>query len=90
MERLKRDRPFVNPVDTFSFKQVFASMTSPHVILMSLVSFMAGTNSFGLAYFLPSIVSSLGFSPNKSQLLSVGPFAGGFLGMSYIFPSIIL
>jgi MFS family permease len=40
---------------------------------------MIGTNTFGLAYFLPSIVNSLGFSPNKSQLLSVGPFTGGFV-----------
>lgn len=78
MERLERDRPFVNPVDKFTLKQVFASMTSPHVILLFLVYFMGGTNLYGLALFLPSIVNSLGFSPNKSQLLSVGPFAAGF------------
>jgi len=34
---------------------------------------------YGLAYFLPSIVKQLGFSSNKTQLLSVGPFAAGFL-----------
>jgi len=87
MERLGRDRLFVNPVDTFSLKHVYASMTSPHVILLCLVSFMEGTNIFGLAYFLPSIVNSLGFSPNKSQLLSVGPFVGGLTGMSCISPA---
>lgn len=84
MERLERDRPFVNPVDTFSIKQVFASMTSPHVIFLFIVYFMGGTNLYGLALFLPSIVNSFGFSPNKSQLLSVGPFAAGFFGMSCI------
>src|SRR5437879_5477221 len=54
MERLERNRPFVNPVDTFSVKEVFASMTSPHVILLFLVYFMGGTNLYGLALFLPS------------------------------------
>ena len=42
--------------------------------------FMAGTMLYGLALFLPSIVNQLGFSSNKSQLLSVGPFAAGFFG----------
>ncbi|PPQ76146.1 hypothetical protein CVT26_011796 [Gymnopilus dilepis] len=71
--RLERDRPFVNPLDQFSMKQVFASMTSPHVIIMFVVYFMGGTSLYGLALFLPSIVNQLGFSPNESQLLSVGP-----------------
>ena len=87
MEHVERDRPFVKPVDTFSLKQVFASITSPHVILMFLAFFMVGTNIFGIALFLPSIVNSLGFSPNKAQLLSVGPFAGAFVGMYFRFPA---
>ena len=41
---------------------------------------MDGTTLYGLAYFLPSIVKQLGFSANKTQLLSVGPFVAGFLG----------
>ncbi|KAL0959957.1 hypothetical protein HGRIS_011621 [Hohenbuehelia grisea] len=41
--------------------------------------FFLGTTLYGLAYFLPSIVNQLGFSPNKTQLLSAGPFAAGFL-----------
>ena len=44
------------------------------------MSFMAGMMGYGLAVFLPSIVSQLGFSPNATQLLSVGPFAVGFIG----------
>ena len=38
----------------------------------------------GLALFLPSIVMQLGFSPNKTQLLSVGPFAAGFIGEWFV------
>ncbi|KAF8963255.1 MFS general substrate transporter [Flammula alnicola] len=78
MRRLEKDRPFVNPLDQFSFKQVWASITSPHVVIMFLLYFIGGTNLYGLALFLPSIVNELGFSPNKSQLLSVGPYAVGF------------
>ena len=38
---------------------------------------------YGLALFLPSIVKELGFGANKTQLLSVGPFAAGFFGDYY-------
>ena len=34
----------------------------------------------GFAFFLPSIVNQLGFSPDVTQLLSAGPFTAGFLG----------
>ncbi|KAF9479974.1 MFS general substrate transporter [Pholiota conissans] len=79
MARLERDRPFINPLDSFSLKYVAQSLTSPHVILVFIAYFMSGTNLFGLALFLPSIVNQLGNSPNKSQLLSVGPFAAAFV-----------
>ncbi|KAF8183429.1 MFS general substrate transporter [Pholiota molesta] len=79
MARLERDRPFINPLDSFSLKYVVQSLTSPHVILVFIAYFMSGTNLFGLALFLPSIVNQLGNSPNKSQLLSVGPFAAAFV-----------
>ena len=39
---------------------------------------MLGTILYGLALFSPSIIGQMGFSPVKSQLLSVGPFAAGF------------
>lgn len=80
MARLERDRPFVNPLDHFSIKYVFQAIKSPHVLLIILIYFMGGTNLFGLALFLPTIVKELGHSSNRSQLLSVGPFAVGFVG----------
>ncbi len=48
-----------------------------------MIYFMGGTNLFGLALFLPSIVNQLGNSPNKSQLLSVGPFGAAFVCESH-------
>ncbi|KAH9476723.1 putative transporter [Psilocybe cubensis] len=79
MRRLEKDRPFVNPLDEFRIRHVLSSLKSPHVILMFITFFMGGTNLFGLALFAPSIINQLGFSPNHSQLLSVGPFASAFV-----------
>ena len=52
-----------------------------HVKIWWPIFYMVGTMLYGLAYFLPSIVNQLGFSSNKTQLLSVGPFAVGFFGV---------
>ena len=82
--RLERDRPSINSVDAFSLKEVMRAVSSPHVIIGSIMFFMLGMMLFGLAFFLPSLVNQLGFNANKSQLLSVGPFAAGFLGECFI------
>ena len=79
-QRLILDRPTTSPLDTFSFKQVLKSITSPHVVLLFIALFMDGTLLYGLALFLPSIVNQLGFGKTRTQLISVGPFACGFVG----------
>jgi hypothetical protein len=81
MARLERDRPSIKPSDKFSGSEVLRAICSLHVIILSVIFFMKGTALFGLALFLPSIVSELDFSRNKTQLLSVGPFALGFFGV---------
>ncbi|KAF8817592.1 MFS general substrate transporter [Phlegmacium glaucopus] len=78
MRRLEKDRPSLKLVERFTLKEVMRSVTSPHVIIILMMAFMLGTTGHGLGLFLPSIVKELGFSPGKSQLLSVGPFAAGF------------
>jgi len=80
MKRLERDRPTIKSVDKFSAKEVLRSVASLHVIIISVMAFMVGTMVYGLALFLPSIVSQLGFSPTKTQLLSVGPSVAAFIG----------
>jgi hypothetical protein len=82
--RLEHDRPSVTPnipSDKFSVREIIRSMTSIQVIILFIMLFFDGTTLYGLANFSPSIVKQLGFSAVKSQLLSVGPFAAGFLGM---------
>ena len=78
-----RDRPTTGPIDTFSVKQMLLALSSPHVLLVFVALFMNGTTLFGLALFLPTIVNQLGFSPTHTQLVSVGPFATGFVGTSW-------
>ena len=80
MRRLEIDRPSLSSDVKFSLKEVLRSVGSPHVIIVTIMEFMIGTTGYGLAVFLPSIVSQLGFSPNATQLLSVGPFTAGFFG----------
>jgi hypothetical protein len=80
MARLEHDRPTIPPADRFSFREVFRSITSIHVIILVVIFFLAGTMLYGQALFSPSIVNQLGFSQVQSQLLSVGPFAAGFFG----------
>ncbi|KLO13815.1 MFS general substrate transporter [Schizopora paradoxa] len=77
--RLLLDRPTTSPLDRFSVIEVLRSLTSPHVLLLFVALFMNGTTLYGLANFLPSIVNQLGFSATRTQLISVGPFASGFV-----------
>ena len=53
--------------------------------MVFIMFFMDGAMLYGLALFLPSIVNQLGFSPAKTQLLSVGPFGAGFFGEWFVF-----
>lgn len=81
MARLARDRPANNLDGKFSVKDILYSLQSPHVILLLVQLFCTGTMLHGLALFLPSIVNELGYSATHTQLIGVGPFAAGFVGM---------
>ncbi|KIK65241.1 hypothetical protein GYMLUDRAFT_39605 [Collybiopsis luxurians FD-317 M1] len=59
----------------FSWREVFEALKLPHFWILSIVFFLAGTILFSLAYFAPSIISGLGYSAAKTQLMSVPPFA---------------
>ena len=74
------DRPSISSAVKFNLKEIMRSVGSPHVIMVTIMVFMVGMMGYGLAVFLPSIVSQLGFSPNATQLLSAGPAMAGFIG----------
>ena len=50
------------------------------------MGFLVGSMANSLAFFLPTIVSELGFSATHTQLLSVAPFATGFVCRYILFP----
>ncbi|KAF5353280.1 hypothetical protein D9756_008136 [Leucocoprinus leucothites] len=77
--RIERDRPALLNGGHFHLKEVGRALMSPHVVMLILINFFNGTTIYGLAIFMPTIVNTLGFSPVRSQLLTVGPFAAGFV-----------
>jgi predicted MFS family arabinose efflux permease len=75
--RLHEDAAFPDP-GRINTRNVVSAFKSVHVLLSCLVLFASGTCLFGLAYFTPSIVQSLGYSQTRTQLMTVPPFACAF------------
>ncbi|THH00927.1 hypothetical protein EW026_g1676 [Hermanssonia centrifuga] len=65
--------------DEFSWAEVRKAFRQPHMLIMAIAGFLNGSTLFGLAYFLPTIVASLGYTANQAQLMSVPPFAVSFV-----------
>ncbi|KAH7889364.1 major facilitator superfamily domain-containing protein [Phlebopus sp. FC_14] len=65
--------------DAFSWIEVARSAKSPHVLFLAIVLFFDGMTLYSLAYFEPTIVTSLGYAGNRAQLMSVPPFAAAFV-----------
>jgi MFS family permease len=70
-----------NSVDghKFHWKGIFSIFKDLHVWLNTIALFCSGTSLFGLAYFTPSIVQTLGYNPTNTQLLTVPPFVIAFI-----------
>ncbi|KAK0504489.1 MFS general substrate transporter [Armillaria luteobubalina] len=64
--------------EKFEWREVRKAFIAPHVWIISIVFFFVGAILFGLAFFTPSIVQSLGYTSARSQLMSVPPFAAAF------------
>ncbi|KAI0272078.1 MFS general substrate transporter [Russula aff. rugulosa BPL654] len=64
--------------EVFSWSEVASVFTdAPHVLLMAFPFFFVGL--YGLAFFTPTVVSALGYSPQRTQLLTVPPYACSFI-----------
>ncbi|GAA5988051.1 hypothetical protein JCM10908_002043 [Rhodotorula pacifica] len=79
--RLKLDSPagVDDFEEKFDWKEVRKAATSPHVILLFIALFGNGLTLYGFGYFTPTIVQTFGYSPIKTQLLTVPPFILAFL-----------
>jgi MFS family permease len=49
------------------------------VLILAIGSFFSGTLLFSLAYFVPTIIRSMGYSAVRTQLMSVPPYAATFV-----------
>ncbi|KAG9318159.1 major facilitator superfamily domain-containing protein [Chiua virens] len=65
--------------DNFRWVEVVRAAKSPHLWMVGVASFLSGTTVFGMGFFEPSIVASLGYSGNEAQLMSVPPYAITFV-----------
>lgn len=86
MERLRLDAIFPDE-EKVTLRAALSVYSSPHTWPLFIIMFSMGCCVFGLAFFTPSIVSGMGFSPIRTQLMTVPPFAVAFvvcLGTAYI------
>ncbi|KAK0221356.1 major facilitator superfamily domain-containing protein [Armillaria fumosa] len=60
--------------EKFEWREVRKAFVAPHVWIISVVFFFVGAVLFGLAFFTPSIVQSLGYTAARSQLMLVTAF----------------
>ncbi|KAK0445880.1 major facilitator superfamily domain-containing protein [Armillaria borealis] len=61
--------------EKFEWREVRKAFVAPHVWIFSVLFFFSGALLYGLAFFTPSIVQSLGYTAARAQLMSVPPFA---------------
>ncbi|EAW08972.1 putative MFS transporter [Aspergillus clavatus NRRL 1] len=77
--RLKQDGNTFETEAKVTLKEVFSVLKDVHVWIVCLILFSNGACLFGLAYFSPSIVQGFGYSSTKTQLMTVPPYACGFV-----------
>ncbi|KAF5355607.1 hypothetical protein D9757_012906 [Collybiopsis confluens] len=59
----------------FSAREIIEAFKLPQIWILAPAFFMSGSILYAMAYFAPSIISGLGYSPADTQLMSVPPFA---------------
>ena len=51
----------------------------PQVLILGIVAFFGGNMRFDLAYFTPTIIHGMGYSPVRKELVSVPSFVTTFV-----------
>ncbi|RDX42187.1 MFS general substrate transporter [Lentinus brumalis] len=63
------------PDEHLNLVEIGRTFIRPHVLLVSIAGFLNGATVSGLGYFLPLILTGLGYHGRDAQLMSVPPFA---------------
>ncbi|PVI02977.1 MFS general substrate transporter [Periconia macrospinosa] len=83
INKLKEDQGDSEQHQPITLKGVLTSLSDLKLIVAGLIYFGPTMAGYGLAYFIPTIVNSYGYSPIESQLYSIPPWAAA-LGFSMI------
>ncbi|KAF1993537.1 MFS general substrate transporter [Amniculicola lignicola CBS 123094] len=83
VNKLKEDQGNSDPHQPITLKGVLKSLSDLKLIVAGFIYFGPTMAGYGLAYFIPTIVNSYGYSPIESQLYSIPPWAAA-LGFSMI------
>ncbi|KIV90489.1 hypothetical protein, variant [Exophiala mesophila] len=78
VERLKLDVDILEN-EKVTTRKVLSIFKDPQIILVLLCAICSGCVIFGLALFTPSIVRGMGYSPIRTQLMTVPPYAVAFV-----------
>jgi len=65
-------------IEQLSLRQ---SLTDPRILLCALIYFCLNAASYGVAFFLPTIIKNFGVSDTQTGLLAALPFVFGAIGM---------
>ncbi|KAJ3910154.1 major facilitator superfamily domain-containing protein [Lentinula edodes] len=77
--KLLEDNAHTDEEESFSWKEVLEATKLPQVWFLAIAFFLDGVVLYSLAYFAPSIIQGLGYTAAKAQLMTVPPFAVGFV-----------
>ena len=78
LERLKHDSDATRD-EEFTWGAVFQAVRDPKIYLYGLCYHTTCLPAFTLSYFLPTIINELGYSAANAQLLTIAPYAAGFI-----------
>ncbi|KAG6916240.1 hypothetical protein DXG01_007737 [Tephrocybe rancida] len=79
LARMRHEGALNDEADDFSWKEIGRALARPQVLLITALAFFVGVILASLFYFTPSILVALGYTAAKAQLMSVPPFAVGFV-----------
>jgi sugar phosphate permease len=83
VQRLAAEQGKSDLKQKINFSAVLQSLTDLKTLVAGFIYFGPTMSGYSLAYFIPTIVSTYGYSPIQSQLYSIPPWAAAF-GLSML------
>ena len=78
LARLRHDSDATRD-EKFTWSAVVQALRDPKIYLYGLCYHTTCLPGFTLSYFLPTIINDLGYSAANAQLLTIAPYAAGFV-----------